>query len=36
VNLQCGQGGMAKSYQIKQLLAAIDRLGPAVDEGWTS
>lgn len=33
VNLQCGQGGMAKVYQIKQLLAAIDRLGPAADEG---
>ena len=33
VNLQCGQGGMAKSYQIKQLLTAIDRLGPAAEEG---
>jgi hypothetical protein len=33
VNLQSGQGGMAKIYQVKQLLAAVERLGPSVDEG---
>jgi hypothetical protein len=34
VNLQCGQGGMAKAYQVKQLLAAIDRLSSQPsDEG---
>ena len=33
VNLQSGQGGMAKSYQVKQLLAAIERLGFSAEEG---
>jgi hypothetical protein len=33
VNLQSGQGGMAKSYQVKQLLAAIERLGTFAEEG---
>ena len=33
VNLQSGQGGMAKSYQVKQLLAAIERLGSSAEEG---
>lgn len=33
VSLQCGQGGMAKIYQVRQLLAAMDRLGPTTDEG---
>ena len=32
VNLQSGQGGMAKSYQVKQLLAAIERLGFSAEE----
>ena len=33
VNLQAGRGGMAKIYQVKHLLAAIERLGPLPDEG---
>jgi hypothetical protein len=33
VNLQRGQGGMAKAYQVRQLLAAIDRLSLPTDEG---
>jgi hypothetical protein len=30
--LQSGQGRMAKSYQVKQLLAAIERLGTSAEE----
>jgi hypothetical protein len=33
VNLQSGQGGMAKIYQVKQLLAAIERLALPSDAG---
>jgi hypothetical protein len=33
INLQEGKGGMAKAYQVKQLLVAVDRLGTAGEEG---
>lgn len=26
VNIQCGKNGMAKAYQVRQVLSAIDRL----------
>ena len=26
VNIQCGDGGKAKAYQVKQVMAAIDRI----------
>jgi len=26
VNIQCGSGGMAKVYQVRQVLAAVDKL----------